>query len=277
MSAKSIVRTKTACKLIAGVAGLLFSVVVQAQLFYINIIMVNGSGHVTGIDGTSEGGSVIDLFLNEGSGSSVTTVAGGMFTQLSAIDTGPNGTAIIHRRIQGGDTEWHYVYGLTSGFQGPTSANNLFKLRWDGAADGGYGAYFFSVLSAGYNGAGNGVNGRVTAMAKQYPSGDLYVAGNFTAAGGWTFSSGIGCYRAYRYPYWSEGWQSLFGFTAWPPGNIGLQWLGYNQLRVYSPNLSSVFGPMAPYGAQGSMPAPGYDKIWDTSYDGTFAGGYWHD
>jgi hypothetical protein len=123
-------------------------------------------------------------------------------------------------------------------------------------------------MTAGYG--GNGVNGPVYALTISSPTGDLYVGGNFSQAGGFAYSSGIGVYLA------SGGWQSSYIFSAFNYVS-SFSWIG-GKLQVQgtgTPGLWQVDGPTYPYDHNSDhINVSNNTAFWNTQY-GAFDGGYW--
>jgi len=146
---------------------------------------------------------------------------------------------------------WNETYTVSYGQLNP--CNNVFKI-FNCVA---------SVLDVGYySPPGNGVNGEVIQIAIGYGGsdpGDVYVGGSFTSAGGFPYSANIGVYRRVG------GWQSQYIWSA-SHTVTQLTWQQNNTLRVFGPQLTTVYGPLFP-GDTGT-------NAIDVS--GTHAG-FWHD
>ena len=187
-----------------------------AQTLQLFSVDVNSAGNIDGVSIAL--GSGAEYFAGTVQG--YNAYCGGLFNTIGGYNHVNNQWTTI-RTINNDPNTATYVplYGLPS-WPGGLTANNVFKLVYN--SGGGY--FTASPLTAGGYG-GNGVNGRVRALALS-SNGDLYVGGDFSTAGGFPYSSAIGVYRA------SGGWQTAYIFSAFDYVS-SLTWVSYpTKLKV---------------------------------------------
>jgi hypothetical protein len=136
-----------------------------------------------------------------------------------------------------------------------TSCNNIFYI--DRSAQTAY------YCSNGYNGSGNGVNGEVKCAAG-FQTGDLYVGGSFSSAGGYSSTSYFSCYR------WSDGWSGVNGVRT----DGAVSGFSYNNYRlVVAGSFSYVYGPTSSGGGYTSLWSPN-SAYWN-EWHYAFPSDYW--
>ena len=238
-----------------GVVALL--VLPQSLTFGADVVLsainVDSNGNFIGLTWTSGE-------LNAAVADRTTAYIGGLWSAVKTVYyDGQTGVGIVWRTVNGANGQWAYLYGVTypNGFP----ANNVCKLVSSG------GNFYCYALSTGYfGGSGNGVNGRVRALAISSAD-DVYVGGEFTQAGGFPYSSKIGVYRA------SGGWNTTYIFSVWDVVS-GLSFNG-NVLEVDGQTQTQYLWEVQFY--QTGLAVTGQDAYWHTNNGYFGAGCYWTD
>ncbi len=120
-------------------------------------------------------------------------------------------------------------------------------------------------MTTGYNGTGNGVNGRVN-VAANFQNGDLYIGGRFTQAGGYSQTGYFSCYRI------TYGWSGASGVYA-QYEVTGFSWTGAYELKLQGTFLY-VYGPTSSGGPYVTTSTPNGVAYWKEWHYG-FLYDYW--